>query len=155
MDSIKVKCKCEGVAEAAKEKYDSMKDAGAMNYKAKSAADDVLHGGWDKCKCRASKLKKQGPYRILANEKPGDEFRDTKDTDKSIPMVLIIEQEATAVPIFVKWDYKNHLFFGAFRDTDIFGDTLNNCGKLWYPLPVLTDELWKSVLPQLEKEGIN
>jgi sucrose-6-phosphate hydrolase SacC (GH32 family) len=150
MEALKVKCKCDGVKEAAKAKFDSMKAAGAMNYKAKMAADDVLYGDWDQCKCRASKLKRQGPYRVLANEEPGDEFRDPKDTDRSIPMILVVEQKATALPLFAKWDYKNHLFYGIFGDSDIHKETMNSCAKLWYPLPVLKDDLWDSVLPQLE-----
>ena len=153
-NEIKIKCQCKGVEEAANKHATSLREAGMMDFVIRKGKEEILHGGWDKCICSASKYRKQGPWRILENEKPGKEFQSKDDKNFSVLMIAVVGQIEELEYYFVRWLFDMNCFMAEDSDQVVNPEKIAYQTKLWKPVTTVSEELWRSCFPVPEEQGL-
>lgn len=149
----RVKCTCKGLQDAIKDEMMRMRHAGMMGFVRKAKEVEMLHGGWEKCKCKAAKVKQKGDMKILSEEVPGGKYRDPEKRDVSILMGVVASMANGPTHIFARWSYSVECFMPEYqREVYILGPlVLKENAKLWYPVPKITSELMEKCFPVYEK----
>jgi len=146
----KLKCTCKGVEEAAKREEERMKKANAADFMCKRAADEILYGGWNQCQCAASKLKIQGPWKLLKDEQPGKEFQDPDNKEVSILMEIVVGLHNGKGFFFARWNYLVDCFVAEYENDVLGPETFAYHTKLWKPVAEVSDQLWGSTFPSIQ-----